>query len=210
MSTEKNETGIFSYEEEKKLAFSRVLISLYKGVLFREESAVLWEDLLEMRTRVIEHFSVIGLQLLVDESEGYAFLFYPHEDMVDPEAGMPRLVAKRQLSFPVSLILALLRLRMAEFDAGGEGTRLIMSRDDIVEMVRVFMPEGSNDAKIVDKIDSHINKITELGFIRTLKDQPHLYEILRIIKAFINAQWLSDFDSKLASYSEFLKEKEQE
>ena len=59
---------------------------------------------------------------------------------------MPRLIARRPLSFPVSLLLALLRKKLAEFDAGGGDTRLVLSRDELVEMIRVFMPEGSNDA----------------------------------------------------------------
>lgn len=209
MNTEENETKILSYEEEEKLTYSKVLISLYKGVIYRDQSENLWQKMLEKQTRVIEHFSVIGLQLVVDESEGYAFLSYPDENVGDDEGGTPRLVAKRQLSFSVSLILALLRLRMTEFDTAGDGTRLILSRDEIVEMVRVFMPDGSNDAKIVDKIDIHINKIKELGFIRLLKE-PRNYEINRIVKAFINAQWLNDFDKKLESYREYLKTEEQE
>jgi len=32
---------------------------------------------------------------------------------------LPRLVQRRALSFPVSLLLALLRKKLAEFDAGG-------------------------------------------------------------------------------------------
>jgi hypothetical protein len=208
MNTENNEAVMLSYEDEKT-TYSKVLISLYKGVFYRDQSENLWQKMLEKQTMVMEHFSVIGLQLVVDESEGYAFLIYPDENTGDHEGGMPRLVAKRQLSFPVSLILALLRLRMTEFDSAGDGTRLILSRDEIVEMVRLFMPDGSNDAKIVDKIDSHINKIMELGFIRSLKEPRH-YEIHRIIKAFINAQWLNDFDKKLESYREYLKTEEQE
>ena len=92
-------------------------------------------------------------------------------EAADDEAGsrLPRLVARRPLSFPVSLLLALLRKKLAEFDAGGGDTRLILTRDDIVELVRVFLPDSSNEARLIDQIDAHINKIVDLGFLRRLK-----------------------------------------
>ncbi|MFE0119413.1 hypothetical protein ACFWZA_15220 [[Kitasatospora] papulosa] len=41
---------------------------------------------------------------------------------------MPR----RLLSYPVSLLVLLLRKRLAEFDAGADGTRLMITGDEIV------------------------------------------------------------------------------
>jgi hypothetical protein len=62
---------------------------------------------------------VLGLELVLDEAEGYAFLrARPEEEDSDTSASkLPRLVARRPLSFPVSLLLALLRKKLAEFDA---------------------------------------------------------------------------------------------
>jgi len=47
----------------------------------------------------------------------------------------------------------------------------------------------------------------ELGFLRKLKTgagQPAAFEVLRIIKAFVDAQWLNDFDTRLAAYQQQL------
>jgi hypothetical protein len=117
---------------------------------------------------------------------------------------IPRLMARRQLSFPVSLLLALLRKKLAEFDASGGETRLILTRDDIVELIRVFLPDSSNEARLVDQVDRHINKVLDLGFLRRLKStgnmqQPH-FEVRRIIKAFVDAQWLAELNQKLEQY----------
>ncbi|EKE18245.1 MAG: hypothetical protein ACD_10C00070G0001, partial [uncultured bacterium] len=113
----------------------------------------------------------------------------------------------RPLSFPVSLLLALLRKKLAEFDASGDATRLILSRDEIVELVRVFLPDSSNEAKLIDQIETHLNKIVELGFLRRLKATATVngpnganFEVRRILKAFVDAQWLADFDGRLAAY----------
>jgi len=179
-------------------AFSRVLIALMKGVVYHDADADIWQALLGLQARVRDYLAVLGLELLLDEAEGYAWL----RTSPAPEEGeaLPRLVVKRPLSFPVSLLLAQLRKKLAEFDASGEDTRLILSRDEVVDMVRVFLPAGVNEARIVDQIDTHLNKIIELGFLRRMRGQTHLFEVRRILKVFVDAQWLSEFDQRLATY----------
>ncbi len=71
----------------------------------------------------------------------------------------------------MSLIIALLRKKLAENDASGDDTRLILSVEEISDMVKVLFPRGSNEARLLDKINTHLNKIVELGFIRRLKGQ---------------------------------------
>lgn len=123
---------------------------------------------------------------------------------------MPRLVTRRQLSYPVSLLLALLRKKLAEFDASGSDTRLILSRDEVVDLIRIFLPTSSNEVKLIDQVDTHLNKITQLGFTRRLRGQGQTFEVRRIIKAFIDAQWLADFDQRLAEYQQHLAQPEEE
>jgi hypothetical protein len=180
---------------------SAVVIPLLKGVVYRDDDPPAWSALLDLQPRVRDHVAVLGLELNVDEAEGYAFL-RSRSDEPD-EAGTPRrprLIARRPLSFPVSLLLALLRKKLAEFDAAGSGTRLILSRDDVVEMIRVFLPAGSNDARLIDQVDAHLNRVVELGFVRRLRGQEQMIEVQRILKAFVDAQWLGEFDARLAGY----------
>lgn len=186
---------------------SVLLISLLKSVLYREGDERLWGALLNLQARVRDYVAVLNLDLVLDEAEGYAFLkSRPEPADDDPAPRLPRLVARRPLSFPVSLLLALLRKKLAEFDAGGGDTRLVLSRDDIVDLVRVFLPGGSNEAKLVDQIEITINKVVELGFLHKLKPTGGSatgsagYEVQRILKAFVDAQWLAEFDERLASY----------
>jgi hypothetical protein len=183
---------------------STLAITLLKGVIYREGDEALWGVLLNLQARVRDYVSVLGLELVLDEAEGYAFLKSRGDDSPIDETSpkLPRLVARRPLSFPVSLLLALLRKKLAEFDVGGGDTRLVLSRDDIVELVRVFLPDSSNEAKLIDQIETHINKVAELGFLRRMKVAagPPSYEVRRILKAFVDAQWLAEFDARLASY----------
>ena len=186
---------------------SLVLVHLMKGPLYRDTHDKLWGLLLGVRHQVSDYVTVLGLSVVIDEAEGYAYLrSRPIDDDV-PE--FPRLVARRALSFHVSVLLALLRKRLAEFDASSAEIRLILSRDQIVEMLRLFMPDSTNDARLVDTIDAYINKAIELGFLRRLRDEQDLFEVRRILKAYVDGQWLSQFDARLDEYLTELNEVEE-
>jgi hypothetical protein len=186
---------------EQSTNLSVVAIHLLKGVIYRDSEEGLWSALLKLQTRVRDYMAVLGLELVFDEAEGYAFLRSRADD--DPEAEkMPRLIARRPLSFPVSLLLVLLRKKLAEFDAVGGDTLLVLTRDEIAELIRVFLLDSSNEARLLDQIETHINKVVELGFLRRLKagGDSAGFEVRRILKAFVDAQWLADFDARLAAY----------
>ena len=183
---------------------SSVVVPLLKGVLYRKDNPGLWDSLLHLQASVRDYVAILGLELMLDEAEGYAFLRSRQSEDEDGQSAIPRLVARRQLSYPVSLLLALLRKKLAEFDAGGGDIRLILSRDEVVELIRIFLPAGSNEVKLIDQVDGTLNKIAELGFIRRLRGQGQMIEVRRIIKAFVDAQWLADFDERLAEYRQQL------
>jgi hypothetical protein len=145
---------------------------------------------------VRDYVSVLGLDLVLDESDGYAFL----RSKDDPDGTLPRLIARRTLTFNVSLLLALLRRRMMEFDINSSEVRLIMTEQEIADMVSVFLPESSNEARVLDRLGTDIKKVVELGFLRKLKGQADTYEVARILKAYLDAQWLEEFDARLADY----------
>lgn len=185
---------------------SQLMVHLLKGVLYREDDERLWASLLRLQGRVREQAAVLLLDLVLDEAEGHAFLKSGRDpDESEGAPRLPRLVARRPLSYPVSLMLALLRKRMAEFDAGGGDTRLVLSRDEIAELMRMFLPDGTNEARLIDQVDATISKVVDLGFLRRLKpagggqDQGN-YEVRRILKAFVDAQWLAEFDARLEVY----------
>jgi len=185
---------------------SVLIITLLKGAVYQESDPVAWSSLLNLQPRVRDYIAVLGLELMLDDAEGYAFLRARPELDDEETQKVPRLIARRPLSFPVSLLLALLRKKLAEFDAGGGDTRLVLSLDEIVELVRLFLPESSNETKMIDQIEAHVNKIIDFGFLRRLKPSTasdnfnSVFEVRRIVKAFVDAQWLADFDGRLAAY----------
>ena len=186
-----------------QLDLSTLAITLLKGVIYREGDERLWSALLSLQVRLRDYMSILGLDLMVDEAEGYAFLkSRPEPAGNEGVAELPRLVARSPLSFPVSLLLALLRKKLAEFDATGGDTRLVLTRDDIAELMRVFLPQTTNEARVMDQLESNINKVVDLGFLKRLNPTSGSpsFEVRRILKAFVDAQWLADLDGRLALY----------
>lgn len=176
-----------------------LVVNLFQGVLYRESAELLWQALLDLQARVRDYCGVIGLELILDEAEGYAYL--RQRVPVQGAAELPRLVQRRPLSFPVSLILVLLRKKLAEFDAISADTRLVVGRDDIVDQMRLFLPDTANEARLLDRMDTHLGKVVELGFLRRLRGQEGQYEVRRVLKAFVDAQWLDDFAQRMDAYA---------
>ena len=179
---------------------STPVVQLMKGAVYRDTHDKAWQQLLQLQPQVRDYVEVLGLQVVIDEAEGYAFLRQRPVDEDDSNQ-IPRLVPRRSLSFHVSLLLALLRKKLAEFDAQSGDTRLMLTRAQIAEMLRVFLPATSNEARLLDQIDAHINKAVDLGFLRAAKSAEPVFEVRRILKAFVDGQWLADFDAKLAEYA---------
>lgn len=207
-ATELSDAATAAAPKDAQYDLTALVVPLLKGVLYRDEDTALWAALLKLQARVRDYVAVLALDLVLDEAEGYAFLrSRASEDEDAPK--LPRLVRRQPLSFQVSLLLALLRKKLAEFDASGGDTRLILSRDQVVELIRVFLPAGSNESRLIDQVETHLNKVIELGFVRRLKPQASgagrvaqeaMFEVRRILKAFVDAQWLADFDQRLVAY----------
>lgn len=179
--------------------YSPALIRLLQGIVYEEDQAI-WDSIITHQTDIKQYLQVLGLEVFIDEFEGYAFV--KQKGMDDEEESLPVLVKKIQLSYPVTLLCVLLREKLLEFDAqGGDSARLIVSKEQIKEMIITFLPEKSNEAKIIDNIDSYINKLMEYHFLRKLSNQGSEYEVKRILKARITVDTLQEIKNKLYEYA---------
>jgi hypothetical protein len=190
-----------------ELSLPLVVTHLMKGVVYRDTHETAWQHLVRLVPRVSDYVATLGLVVVVDEAEGYAFLRSKPEDPDDDDS-IPRLIPRHALSFHTSLLLALLRKKLAESDAADDGYRLILSRDQILDTMLMFMRTSSNEAKITDQIDRTISKVVDLGFLRRMPKQNNQFEVRRVLKAFVDGQWLSEFDARLADYAAELQERQ--
>ena len=180
-------------------AVASAIIRLMQGVIYRESDEDTWATLERSGAGVRDHFATIGVDVVLDQDEGYAFLRSRPD--VEGEEALPRLVRRRTLTYSVSLLLVLLRKRLIEFETAGTEGRLVLTTEQIVEMLRLFQAESTNDARIVDNVESTIKRAADLGFVRQLRGQADHWEVRRILKAYVDAETLSDFAGKLREYA---------
>ncbi|MEI4271957.1 DUF4194 domain-containing protein [Klenkia sp. LSe6-5] len=181
-----------------------VLTSLLRGVVEQDSHPQVWRHLQGAAPQVRERVADLGLDLVLDDVEGYAFLrAQPDQQLAELRAGrpaLPRLVRRHALTYPVSLLLALLRKRLAEFDASSGEARLVLTREQVVDLVAVFLAGSGQEARVVQQVDSALGKVVDLGFVRKLPGADAGYEVRRILKAFVDGQWLADFEERLRAY----------
>jgi hypothetical protein len=184
--------------ETRQLAFSRALVALMKNPVNKDQDPAVWETVIEQRFQVGDYMEKMGLELVVDEVDGYAYL----KQRNDPEGEneIPRLIPRHPLSYPVSLLLVLLRKKLLELDAASGEDRLVLSRQEMIDMVQMFMRESTDEAKIVNEINRHIDRVRDMGFLRRLAGQEDTYEVQRILRSFINAEWMNNMSEKLEAY----------
>ncbi|MCL2416439.1 MAG: DUF4194 domain-containing protein [Bacteroidales bacterium] len=184
-------------------AYSNILISLLKGIVYSDSKY--WSDLLDNEQDVRNYFYDINLDVVIDKSEGYAYLKQKEADE-ESEESILKLIEKRQLNFYVSLLCLLLRKHLIESDSEGESDKAILSKDEIVNLMKPFCKETTNEANQYKQITSAINKVVDEGFLRKMKTDDEQYEINRIIKAFINAEVVMTELVKFEQYTNSLKE----
>lgn len=189
------------------MTLGHLIITLLRGVIAREDDDGKWNALLKLQGHVRDYLRTISLEVMIDESQGYAYARQRSTEQPEDDT-MPRLVPRRQLRYPVSLLLVLFRKRLIEHDATSSDARLIVSRSEIMDMCRAFLSESRGESKYLDQIDKILEQIDQLGFIRKFParaDDPDVrFEVRRILKAFVDPQWLTEFSQRLDVYREHL------
>lgn len=181
------------------LAFSRAMVALFKNVVFKEADQEHWEVITKQKNKIEDYVSKIGLTLIVDEMDGYGYL--KQRSYGEGEEEIPRLVPRHALSYPVSLLLVILRKQLLEFDSTTGDQRLIVSKQQIAERMSLFLRDTTNEAKLMWDIDRHIERVEKMGFLRRLRGSEDSFEVQRILRSFVNAEWLNHFNEAYQRYA---------
>ncbi len=183
--------------EEQEAALSKALIALFKGVIFKERQPELWQTVLEQRAQISDYAVRLGLILLIDEVDAYAFLRQSEQET------LPRLVPRYPLSYGLSLLLVSLRKSLGEYDASHGDTRLVLTLGDMQLKLKAFFPALPNEIKFRQNLERHVHRAEEMGFLRPAAGREDAYEVQPLLRSFINAEWLHTFDDRLQEYLEY-------
>ena len=178
---------------EEELDFSRAAVALLRGVVERRADEALYQTVRAQEQALKEYFGRLGLRLTVDTADEYAYL------RQDEASGVPRLMARTQLSYPLSLLLLLLRKRLGEYDALTGDSRLILSAAQMAEMLAPFFPQVTDRVRFLARVRQQAERAASLGFLRRLAEED-AYEVLPLLRSFVTGAWLEEFSERLAQY----------
>ncbi|MFA0961660.1 DUF4194 domain-containing protein [Roseivirga sp. BDSF3-8] len=184
--------------------YAQVVARLLKEVLY-DEKKDLWETLTLYEVPIREYVSKIGLELVKDEREGYAYL----RQMEDDEGQvMVSLITRRSLTYEDSLTCVLLREWLDDFDASADvsSRELYITPKDFRDRVEMFFKESHDQRKFIKNLGRHIKHMDEMGFLKCVNGNfPHeddyIYQVRRIIKARVTPEQLQYFKEKLEEHA---------
>lgn len=181
--------------------YGRTVVRLLKGPVEVTDTNT-WEDILNYQSEINKYLANIGIELIVKRDEGFAYI----KQIVDDEDRTTGLIPRQQLGFEISVILIILRQMLEEFDSNMDelyATERFVSADELKERIEIFLPERFNRVKLLSEIDTYINRIVALGYLKLIKrDNVNTYQIHRIIKEKVTLDKLQEFKDKLQEYVE--------
>lgn len=193
--------------EVSVLPYTAVFIRLLKGPVEYLEIN-LWEKLLRYRNDLQAFMAPLGLTLVLDEGDGYAYARHAYGEDEEPEVIW---MQRRPFTYDESIVLVLLREMMAEFETGEATTReLLRKRHEIKEYAALFFREGASRVRFLKDIDRLIDKMTEYGFLELVEPNESAdeerFRIRKLIKARVNAEVLEDFIGQLRDAGKAVQE----
>jgi hypothetical protein len=183
--------------------YAGVLIKLLQGPVYVDDKNT-WRDLLGWQSAIQEYFGKMGMELLINEPDGFARIVQPETDEND-DSPLPRLMRKQAISYEATLLAVILRETLEEFDVKSEGNKLFLTQRDIKERIELFYKEQTNKSKMWKELSKPITALVSMGILKmnredvVNKDNTQ-YEIKRIIKAFISNDKLEEIKNKLAQH----------
>lgn len=186
----------------KILPYASVVVKLLKGpVEYVEKGA--WEKLLQYKVELTGFLQQLGLLLVLDEQDGYAFVKHA---LTEDEEAYVSWTQRRSFSYEESIMLVLLREMMAEFEISESASReLIKKRREIKEYAELFFKEGASRIKFLKEIDRLIDKVEESGFLHRIENHEVIdeqkFRIRKIIKSKVDSEALESFQQQLMAHA---------
>ncbi len=182
-------------------------VRLLQGAVYLDDTKS-WDLVLAHKSRLESYFARIGLVVIIDEPEGFAYVRQIEEhEFPEGYEKMPKLLRKSRLGYELTLFCVLLRDEFRRFDEqSGESERCIIDMPDLFSRLRELLPDGEDEVRAKKKLEHLLARAMELGFVRKLPSSPPVFEIKPIIKARITAERLEELKEQIASYAESRKE----
>lgn len=178
-------------------------VQLLQGPVFEHE-AERWRRVVQNRLEIDGYFRQIGLRLMIDSVEGYAYLEQVAEDELRE---LPRIMRRRQLSLGATVYGLFLRQELDRAIKDDPAvTRVRRSLKQIRELVTEFFPPTNNDTADRRLAVGHLSDLAELGFVHRVADagegNESEYELTRLLRAKFNPAAAEDLIRRIKHHLE--------
>ncbi len=190
-----------SHLQENIKPYSKAIVKLLKGTVEKKDK--IWNETLHYRNEIQNYISQIGLELIIKEEEGYAFI---KQFEINNEGNTIGLVSRRQVGFETSIVLVILRQIIEDFESNPieSISEKFIQHSELVEEIEFFLSDKYNYVQFLKGLDSYIKKVIELGYLKVVpnNETDSKYMIHKIIKEKITLDTLKEFKEKLQEYVE--------
>jgi hypothetical protein len=183
--------------DERVEPYATAVRKLLKGVVYYDDTTA-WQQIRDYEFPIREYLGKIGLGMHLDEIGNFAYLYDDSRDD-DNQDALPALTSRRNLSFPDTLLLVLLRERLDEHEMRDlDAVDLILSDEDLLDMMQVFMQDYGDARKIETNTTTSVNRLVRYGFLTKRSDGR--YTVRPLIRAKINADEMEGIKARMVSY----------
>lgn len=188
--------------QENIKPYSKAIVKLLKRTIDKDD--IVWEDILFYQTEIQEYISKIGLELIIKENDGYAFL---KQFEIDNDNNTIGIASRRQVGFETSIVLVILRQIIEEFESDPtdfQVTDKFITESELKEQISFFLPEKYDKVKFLKQLDNYVKNVIKLGYLKesgtNLNEKK--YKIHKIIKEKVTLDTLNEFKENLKQYVE--------
>lgn len=167
------------------LPYAKSIVQLLRGPVYSDDQDY-WNQILKYQVEITQHFGGLGLDTVIQKEDGYAFI---RQVELDDRGSTIGLISRRPLTYEVSLLCVLLRKLLDDFEISNtENKRFFLKRKQLRAELETFFKEKSNKVKLLKDLDSYINQVLDLGYIKVTdadgqyRDED-TFEVRSIIKA---------------------------
>ncbi|MCY2974472.1 MAG: DUF4194 domain-containing protein [Planctomycetota bacterium] len=180
-----NQSNSESSSDTSYEAWSGVAVRLLQGVVYHDDNQDNWNTLLRSVSPLTDYFSKIGLLLIVNESDGMAYLRQANIDDLAPDQGtIPKLFRRVPLGFEATLLSVLLRDELRQFEEEDlSNERCVIAQHDLLVLWQAFFPEQTDEVRLTKMLVASLRKLEDLKFVRQFESEPPSWEVRRILKA---------------------------
>lgn len=173
-----------------------VKITLLRGPVYSDDPS--WEPMIKHRPDLVRFFAEIGIRLVVDTTDGFAYLDQASDE--EPGGDWPKLLYRDRFTYDMTCVMLVLREWLLSQETKPSDDRAPLRLDDLMSQLRPFSrKKEANVEKEEKRWREAINKVVSMGFLKRWKGE-EAFIVRPIIRARLSIDHLKSLRDSLAEH----------